>query len=128
MTSTAIVNSFCTTWSQNQQIIYWEWVDWEWVDFRYIWEFYLSFYEALYDFLISVFRMLGYRKLGVGWMVSREQKCNKGGKHLSARGSDVMKDQDLESSLQVSDAGQPTAGEPALDLIEPLEGEADWQL
>lgn len=39
-------------------------------------------------------------------------------------GSDTMKDQELENSLQVSDAGQPTAGEPALDLIEPVKDEA----
>lgn len=57
-------------------------------------------------------------------MVSREEKHTKGRKHSSARGSGTMKDQELESSLQVSDAGQPTAGEPALDLIEPLEDEA----
>lgn len=57
-------------------------------------------------------------------MVSRDEKRTKGRTHSSARGSGTMKDQELESSLQVSDAGQPTAGEPALDLIEPLEDEA----
>lgn len=61
------------------------------MDFRYTWKFYLFSYETLCDFPIFVFRMLGYRKLGVGWMVSGAEKCTKDWETLiSPRMSDTV--------------------------------------
>lgn len=58
----------------------------------YTWEFYLLFYEALYViFQFFVIGMQGYRKLGMGQIVSREENFFEDGKHLSALGSNTIK-------------------------------------
>lgn len=117
-------DNFCTIWPENQKINYnFEGnslrVDGLWVHMGVL---FIFLWNSIYDFSIFVIRMLGYRKLGVGQIVSGKGKCRKARKHSSAMGrSDSEKYQEWGRSMKVTRwLDQPTEGEPTLNWTSAL--------